>query len=281
MIPYLTLDPMLKAWLAEDMPAGDITGRAVFSRHDTCRGHIAAREEMVVAGIEMIAPRVFELVDPEISVISRVKDGDRVPAGTQLLDLTGPVASILAAERLALNLAMRLSGISTLTARFVAATAGTAAKIADTRKTTPGLRLLEKYAVRCGGGVNHRFCLSDGVLIKDNHIAVCGSIKKAVERARARVPHTMKIEVECDTLAQIKESLAVGVEIIMLDNMDCETMREGVEMIAGRAISEASGSMRVERIAEVAATGVELISVGALTHSAPAVDMGLDIDLNP
>jgi len=277
MIPHLIVDPLLKAWLAEDLPSGDITGAAIFTDKEKARAAMVAREEMVVAGVESLTPRIFALIDPSVMVVIRARDGERVNGGTVIAEISGPTAAILAGERLALNLAMRLSGIATMTAAFVAAVTGTRTKILDTRKTTPGLRILEKYAVRRGGGSNHRMNLSDGVLIKDNHIAACGSIAQAVERVRERVPHTMKIEVECDSLSQVEEALAAGAEIIMLDNMAPAEIRQGIELIGGRALSEASGSMTLDRVREVAECGVDFISVGGLTHSAPAVDIGLDM----
>ncbi len=203
-------------------------------------------------------------------------DGARLRAGEVLMTVSGLARMILRAERVALNLVQRLCGIATLTRAFVEQVEGTGVGIVDTRKTTPGLRLLEKYAVRCGGGRNHRYGLSDGILVKDNHIAACGSISRAVTRLRAQIPHTIRIEVECDTLAQVEECLACGVDIIMLDNMDLSLMRRAVALVDGRALVEASGGVSRDTVRAIAETGVDLISVGALTHSAPAVDIGLD-----
>ena len=272
---FPNLEERIRAWLAEDMPAGDLTGRALFSGQKF-RGAVVAREELVAAGVTEVAPLVFAVVDPGIRCRPLARDGDAVKPGAALLEVEGDAAAILAAERLALNLVMRMCAVATRTAAFSAEVRGTGTRITDTRKTTPGMRDLEKYAVRCGGGVNHRFSLSDGVLIKDNHIAACGSLAAAVERARKRAPHTVRIEVECDTLAQVEEALAAGADIIMLDNMDTAGIRAGVEMVQGRAITEASGSMTLERVREVALTGVDFISVGSLTHAAGSVDIGLD-----
>lgn len=272
---FPNLESRIRAWLAEDMPAGDLTGRAVFSGQ-RFTGVVAARERLVAAGVERVAALVFRVADPAVACRALVRDGDEVGPGTALLEVEGAAASVLAAERLALNLLMRMCAIATLTAAFCAEVRGTGARITDTRKTTPGLRDLEKYAVRCGGGVNHRFSLSDGVLIKDNHIRACGSLVQAVRRARRLAPHTVRVEVECDTLDQVKEALDAGADIIMLDNMDTAAIRAGVEMVNGRALTEASGSMTLDRVREVAGTGVDLISVGRLTHGAGSVDIGLD-----
>jgi nicotinate-nucleotide pyrophosphorylase (carboxylating) len=212
-----------------------------------------------------------------VSVGGARSDGDRVRPGALLATVTGPARGLLSAERVALNFVQRLSGVATLTMAFVVSVAGTGAKIVDTRKTTPGLRQLEKYAVRCGGGVNHRIGLQDAVLIKDNHIAAGGGIGATVHRARNCAPHTMRIEVECKTLAQVEEALAAGPDIILLDNMDTDMLREAVRRIGGQAITEASGGVNLQTVRAIAETGVDLISVGALTHSAPALDISLDI----
>jgi len=219
--------------------------------------------------------RTFALLDEEVRVTPRVQDGEWVEAGTIIAEIAGKSRSILSGERVALNLIQRLSGIATKTAEAVAQVADTQAKICDTRKTMPGLRALEKYAVKTGGGHNHRFGLFDGVLIKDNHIAASGGITKAVELARAGIPHTVKIEVETTNLDEVAEALAVGVDIIMLDNMDTETMKKSVLQIAGRAVTEASGNMGDRSLREVAETGVDFISIGALTHTVRALDISL------
>jgi nicotinate-nucleotide pyrophosphorylase (carboxylating) len=235
---------------------------------------LVAKESMVLAGID-VAARVFALVDKEVIFTARFADGALLQAGNVIADIIGDAASLLQAERVALNLLQRMSGIATLTARYKQAVDGTGAKVVDTRKTTPGLRLLEKYAVRVGGGSNHRSGLYDAILIKENHIAAAGGISIAVERARAFVSHTMKIEVETETLDQVVEALDAGADIIMLDNMDLETMRRAVVLICGRSVTEASGGVSLDTIAEIAATGVDIISVGALTHSARAMDISM------
>jgi nicotinate-nucleotide pyrophosphorylase (carboxylating) len=270
------LDELLRGFLREDLEHGDITTEAIFSGTETGAAVLRAREPLVAAGLETVAARVFRLLDERLTCSGAVEDGTRRAAGETLLTVSGPTRSILRAERVALNLVQRLCGIATLTRQYADAAQGCKAAVADTRKTTPGLRLLEKYAVRCGGGRNHRYSLSDGVLIKDNHIAACGSISEAVRRVRAAAPHTMAVEVETDTLAQVEECLACGVPVIMLDNMDVPTLRQAVELIAGRAVAEASGGVSLRTVRAIAETGVDIISVGALTHSAPACDIGLD-----
>ena len=270
------LDTLLRNFLAEDLEHGDITTEAIFSSVDRAEAVLMARHPMTVVGIETVAARVFRLLDPTVVCTGAVADGSRVETGAELLTIGGATRSLLRAERVALNLVQRMCGIATLTSAFADAVKHTKAKIVDTRKTTPGLRLLEKYAVRVSGGHNHRYSLSDGVLIKDNHIAACGSITEAVRRVRARVPHTINVEVETDTLAQVEECLACCVGVIMLDNMDLATMRKAVELIAGRAIVEASGGVNLDTVRGIAETGVDIISVGALTHSAKACDIGMD-----
>jgi len=270
------LDTLLRNFLAEDLEHGDITTEAIFSPDDRAGASFVARQPMTVAGMDTVAARVFRLLDPAVACTEAVPDGSRVDKGAALLQISGATRTLLRGERVALNLVQRLCGIATLTAAFVAEVRHTKAKIVDTRKTTPGLRLLEKYAVRAGGGHNHRYSLSDGVLIKDNHIAACGSITEAVRRARARAPHTINIEVETDTLAQVEECLACKVGVIMLDNMDLAAMRQAVARIDGRAIIEASGGVNLETVRSIAETGVDIISVGALTHSARACDIGMD-----
>lgn len=266
----------LKGFLAEDIGRGDLTSESIFVTGETGRARLVAREPFVAAGVGTIAAEVFWAQNKAIEVIAPVAEGSVLQPGDTLMTVSGPVVDLLKAERVALNLVQRLSGIATMTARFVEAVAGTGVRITDTRKTTPGLRMMEKYAVQVGGGSNHRFNLTDGVLIKDNHIAACGSIAEAVRRVRRLAPHTIKIEVETDTLEQVDECLVCGVDIIMLDNMSCETMREAVQKISGRALVEASGGVNLTTVAAIAATGVDIISVGALTHSAPACDIGMD-----
>ena len=270
------LDEQLRNFLREDLEHGDITTDAIFSDQETAAVTVRARETLIAAGIECVAARVFQLLDERITYSRPIADGQRADSGDVLMTVSGPVRSLLRGERVALNLIQRLCGIATLTRQYVDAVQGLKVSIVDTRKTTPGLRMLEKYAVRVGGGKNHRYSPSDGVLIKDNHIAACGSISRAVERARAAVPHTLAVEVETDTLAQVQECLECGVQIIMLDNMDCSTMRQAVAMIKGKAAVEASGGVNLAAVRSIAETGVDIISVGALTHSARSCDIGLD-----
>jgi nicotinate-nucleotide pyrophosphorylase (carboxylating) len=264
-------------FLTEDAGSGDLTSEAIFSSDQAGRARFIAKGTFVCAGMGAVAAEVFRACHPGITCTA-VADGTRVKEGDVLLTAAGPVVDLLRAERVALNLVQRLSGIATLTARFVDRVAPLPVKIVDTRKTTPGLRLLEKYAVRVGGGFNHRFNLADGILIKDNHIAACGSIAQAVRRVRQRVPHTLKIEVETETLEQVEECLAAGVDIIMLDNMTPELMRQAVSLVNGRALIEASGGITLDNVRAVAETGVNLISIGALTHSAPACDISMELE---
>jgi nicotinate-nucleotide pyrophosphorylase (carboxylating) len=268
-------DRLIDLWLAEDIGACDLTVQTMIEPEATGRFRMNAREPMILAGIA-VAARVFKRYDPELEVALRVGDGDRVEAGAVLIEITGAARSVLTAERTALNIAQRLCGIANETARYVQAIAGTRARLIDTRKTTPGLRMLEKHAVSCGGGLNHRLGLDGGVMIKDNHIAVCGSIAAAVERARKTLPVLTKLEVECDSLAQVAEAAGAGVDVIMLDNMPLAEMRQAVELIAGRAKVEASGGVRLETIRPIAETGVDYISTSRITQAAPAVDIGLD-----
>ncbi|MCB2216074.1 carboxylating nicotinate-nucleotide diphosphorylase [Desulfofustis glycolicus] len=270
------LDTILRSFLREDIGRGDLTSEAIFSPDQLGSARLVARESFLAAGIETVAARVFALQNPRIESTGGLADGSRVEPGDVLLTVNGPTIDLLKAERVALNLLQRLSGIATLTAAFVRQVEGYPVRICDTRKTTPGLRMLEKYAVVAGGGHNHRFNLADGILIKDNHIAACGSIAAAVERVRLLVPHTIRIEVETDTLEQVEQCLDCGVDIILLDNMPPATMAEAVAKIDGRAIVEASGGISLETVRAVAASGVDIISAGALTHSAPACDIGMD-----
>jgi len=273
------LTSLLRSFLREDIGNGDLSSEPLFTKGEQGSARLVAREPFVAAGAETVAAEVFFLQNTEIQCMDAVSDGSMVSSGDVLLTVTGPVVDLLKAERVALNLLQRLSGIATFTARFVEKTKLFPVRITDTRKTTPGLRMLEKYAVRVGGGYNHRFNLSDGVLIKDNHIAACGSIVKAVQVLREKVPHTIKIEVETDTLDQVHECLECHADIIMLDNMDLDTMKQAVSMIGGKALVEASGGVNLDTVAGIAATGVDIISVGALTHSAPSCDIGMDWQL--
>lgn len=270
------LHTLIRSFLAEDIGRGDLTSESIFSQDEMGMARIVARESFVVAGGEAVAAEVFRVQNPAIVVAGIVADGTRVAAGDLLFTVAGPVVDLLKAERVALNLLQRLSGIATLTARFVEQVQSYPVRITDTRKTTPGLRMLEKYAVVVGGGYNHRFNLADGILIKDNHIAACGSIAQAVSLLRRKIPHTLRIEVETDTLEQVRECLACGVDIIMLDNMDTGMMAEAVRLIATRALVEASGGITLESVLAVARSGVDIISIGALTHSAPSCDIGMD-----
>jgi len=269
----------LQQFLEEDIGLGDITTDSVFGPDQEGQAVFVAKEDFVVAGLDEIAPLVFTTRNPRIVCTALKKDGERALQGEQIFSAQGPVRDLLSAERLALNLVQRMSGIATLTAAFVREVKGLPVRIIDTRKTTPGLRAMEKYAVRVGGGHNHRFSLADGILLKDNHIAACGSITQAVKILRDKAPHTLKIEVETENLAQVEECLACGVEIIMLDNMAPALMRQAVTVIAGRALVEASGGVNLANVREIAETGVDLISVGALTHSAKAVDISMRLSV--
>ncbi len=270
------LRDQIRTFLAEDIGRGDLTSESIFSGNEKGSALFVARENCIAVGTATVAAEVFKQVNTEVEVTNCAQDGSRVKAGTEILRVHGAVVDLLKAERVALNLVQRLCGIATLTSRFVEKVAGTKARITDTRKTTPGMRMLEKYAVQAGGGSNHRFNLTDGVLIKDNHIAACGSIAAAVERCRSRAPHTIRIEVETDTLKQVEECIECGADIIMLDNMDTDTMTKAVRMIGDKALIEASGGINLETVASIAAVGVDIISVGALTHSAASCDIGMD-----
>jgi nicotinate-nucleotide pyrophosphorylase (carboxylating) len=270
------LHTLIRSFLAEDIGRGDLTSESIFGQHEMGAARIVARESFVVAGGVSVAAEVFLVQNPAIVVEVLVADGARVKAGELLLTVAGPVLDLLKAERVALNLLQRLSGIATLTACFVEQVASYPVRITDTRKTTPGLRMLEKYAVGVGGGYNHRFNLADGILVKDNHIAACGSIAKAVSLLRMKAPHTLRIEVETDTLEQVRECLACGVDVILLDNMDVATMAAAVALIDRRALVEASGGITLESVLAVARSGVDIVSIGALTHSAPSCDIGMD-----
>ena len=268
-------DGIIDAALLEDMPGGDITSESVVPAGAVSEAVFLAKEDGVLAGMP-VARRVFEKVDPAVEIVEEAGDGAPFRKGDVLARLKGPTIALLKGERTALNFLQRLSGTATATRRFVEAVAGTKARILDTRKTTPGLRLLEKYAVRMGGGTNHRLGLSDMVLIKDNHLRHVGSVAEAVRRARAAAKPGVRVEVEAADIGQVREALAAGADVIMLDNMPLDTMREAVALAAGRVPLEASGNMTLDRVRAVAGTGVDLISVGALTHSARAVDISLE-----
>jgi nicotinate-nucleotide pyrophosphorylase (carboxylating) len=271
------IDRIIENALAEDIHTGDITTLAVVRGGLPAHATLKAKEAMVLAGID-VAARVFRMLDPVSTFTPRFADGDRIAAGEIIAEISGDAALLLQGERVALNLLQRMCGIASVTARYVAAVRGTKARVVDTRKTTPGLRILEKYAVRVGGGTNHRTGLYDGILIKENHIVAAGGVTEAVRRAKSYVPHTMKVEVETETLAQVAEALAAGADIIMLDNMTNEEMRAAVDLIAGRVLVEASGGVNLESIRGIAETGVDIISVGALTHSARAMDISMLVE---
>src|ERR1700761_2348272 len=265
-------DRLIDLWLTEDIGYCDLTAQLMIEADETGAFFMNARETLIVAGID-VAARIFKRYDPTLEVSVRVKDGDKVERGTVMLNVSGAARSVLTAERTALNIVQRLSGIANLTAQYVAAVAGTKVRLIDTRKTTPGLRMLEKHAVTSGGGLNHRLGLDNGVMIKDNHIAICGSIAAAVERARKKLPVRTKLEVECDNLDQVQEAIKASVDVIMLDNMSVADMVKAVGLIAGRANVEASGGIRLETIRPIAETGVDYISTSKITQAASAVDI--------
>jgi nicotinate-nucleotide pyrophosphorylase (carboxylating) len=275
-IPQIQYEPIVRAALLEDIGAGDITTTLCIPADATATATLLAKSPGVIAGLD-IAALAFWLLDPDVQWHPRLNDGAQIGnKPTPIAVVSGKARALLTAERVALNFLQRMSGVATITQRYVQQIAGTGARIADTRKTTPGLRALEKYAVRVGGGFNHRLGLYDTILIKDNHIRAAGSIARAVAAAKAQAPHTVKIEVEASSLAQVDQAVTAGADIILLDNMDLTTMRQAVQAIGNRAITEASGGLTEDRLAAVAATGVQILSVGALTHSAPAMDISLD-----
>jgi len=270
------VETLIALALEEDLGRGDVTSEAIFDAQAKVSGQIVAKEPLTVAGLA-IAAEVFKRVDEATRFAARVDDGQRMGKGEIVAVVEGRTRALLSAERTALNFLQRLSGVATLTRRFVDAVAGTRARIVDTRKTTPGWRALDKEAVRAGGGANHRVDLAAGVLIKDNHVAACGSVKAAVERARAHAPHSLRIEVEVTELTQIEEALAARADIILLDNFNPPGVAVAVQQIAGRAIVEVSGGINLETVRAFAEAGPDLISVGALTHSARAVDLSLEM----
>ena len=275
-LPAILIEPIVREALLEDLGrAGDLTTDAIVPRDLKTKTVMATRQEGVVAGLDLAA-LAFRLIEPAIRFEPVIEDGAAVAPGARIAIVDGPARGVLTAERVALNFVSRMSGVASATAKFSATVKHTKARIVCTRKTTPLLRAIEKYAVRAGGGSNHRFGLDDAVLIKDNHVAVAGSVGEAIRRARAYVGHLVKIEVEVDTLAQLEEALGVGVDAVLLDNMSLNDLKRAVAMIGGRAISEASGRVTPDNAREIAETGVDLISVGWLTHSAPILDIGLD-----
>jgi len=276
----LEIDAAVTRALAEDLGrAGDVTAIATIPEDTSARASVVARAPGVIAGLPLVAA-TFAKLAPEIDIATNMRDGSSVAVKTELMTVTGPARAMLSAERTALNLLGHLSGVATATHEFVRRVTGTRARICCTRKTTAGLRALEKYAVRCGGGFNHRFGLDDAMLIKDNHIAVAGGIRAVLERAKAAAGHLVKIEIEVDTLEQLREVLDVGLaDAVLLDNMDAATMRKAVEMVGDRCPLEASGGITLHTIAEIAKTGVDYISSGWITHSAPQLDVALDIEM--
>jgi nicotinate-nucleotide pyrophosphorylase (carboxylating) len=273
--PFLT-EPLVRAALSEDLAWGDLSGWGAVPAGRQAEAQLQAKAPGVVAGLG-IAAQVYALLDPAFRFEPLVEDGVFVDPGVPIAKLAGSARTLLSGERVALNFLQRLSGVATRTRAFVEAIAGTRAQLVDTRKTTPGLRLLEKYAVRVGGGRNHRYGLADAVMIKDNHILLAGGITAAVANVRQVLPLTARIEVETEDLAMVREALEAGVDIIMLDNMALEAMREAVALVAGRAILEASGNVTLDRVRAIAETGVDVISTGSITHSAPALDISLDV----
>lgn len=271
------IDRLIEQALIEDIHTGDITTLAVVPGSRPVSARLIAKENLLVAGLA-ISARVFDILDSSIRFTACLDDGEKASSGTILATLHGEAAQLLMGERVALNFLQRMCGIATLTASFVEAVSGTKARIVDTRKTTPGLRQLEKFAVRVGGGINHRTGLYDGVLIKENHIVAAGGVAEAIRRARAYIPHTLKIEIETENLSQVDEALAAGADIIMLDNMTLDQMRQAVAAIGNRALVEASGGVNLKRVRAIAETGVDIISVGALTHSPRAMDISMLLD---
>ena len=276
-LPDMILEPLVRSALMEDLGAyGDITTQTVIPSDTTYAARLNAREDAVVSGMQ-VAALAFRLIDPSLEISTHIADGQPCAKGDTLMEITGKASSILSAERVALNFAGRLCGVATSTAALVAETKGTRARITCTRKTTPGLRIVEKQAVLHGGGFNHRFSLSDAILIKDNHIAAAGGVRAVLEATQARASHMMKVEIEVDTLDQLAQVLEVGgADVVLLDNMSPETLAEAVALVNGRLVTEASGNVTRETVKAIAATGVDFISSGALTHSYRTVDLGLD-----
>jgi len=272
----ILIDKIIERALLEDIGTGDITTESIIPSNLKAKGIIKTFEKGVIAGLD-IACLVFQKLDAEIVFQEKTKDGTKVIRGKELAEITGPARTILMGERVALNFLQRMSGIATITSKFCEEVKDFPVRIVDTRKTTPGLRILEKYAVRMGGGYNHRFGLYDAVLIKDNHIAVAGGIKSAVDSVRKQSSHTVKIEVEVESLSQLQEALKAQVDIIMLDNMDLEAMKEAVKMVKGKILIEASGEITLEKVRKIAQAGIDLISIGALTHSVKSLNISMEI----
>ncbi|NJD02937.1 MAG: carboxylating nicotinate-nucleotide diphosphorylase [Ruminiclostridium sp.] len=276
MLDNLYIDDLILSAIKEDMPMGDITTDNIIAPESRSRAVLLAKQDAVIAGLDVFE-RVFRLLTADIAFKRNIEDGQHIKKGDVFLEFEGNTSAMLRGERTALNFLQRLSGIATKTFEFISKVKGLTVKVADTRKTVPGLRYLDKYAVKMGGGQNHRLCLSDGVLIKDNHIKAAGGIKNAIHQVRGRIPHTIKIEVETETMDQVTEALAGGADIIMLDNMSLDMMRQAVRLINKGAIVEASGNISLDSIYDVASTGVDIISVGELTHSVKAVDISMKL----
>jgi nicotinate-nucleotide pyrophosphorylase (carboxylating) len=274
-IDPLLIEEQIGQILREDIGFGDLTSTIMIDEHTTGIFDVNAREDIVVAGMA-VAAAIFKRCEPGCTFEPRVKDSDNIANGTTMARISGKARGLLTAERSALNMLQHLSGIATLTSKYVKEIEGTGATLIDTRKTTPGLRALEKHAVTCGGGRNHRLALDGGVLVKDNHIAVCGGLTAAIQRAKAQVPTLTKVQVECDNLEQVKEAVEAGADSLLLDNMSPETMQKAVKIVDGRATLEASGGITLETVRSKAESGVDLISTGKITQSAPSVDIGLD-----
>lgn len=272
----LLLDNIIKTALEEDIINVDITSDYTIPKKNNSKAVVKVKSKGIICGLD-VAKRVFEIIDANVIFVKKLEDGDEVKAGDIAAEIEGNTRSLLFGERTALNFMQRMSGIATLTNEFCEIIKGTKARIADTRKTAPGLRLIDKYSVECGGGTNHRHSLSDGVLIKDNHIKAAGGIKKALNAVKGKIPHTIKVEVEVSNMDEVKEAVEFGADIIMLDNMNTEDMKRAVAIIAGRALVEASGGVSMDTIRGIAETGVNIISVGALTHSVKAMDISMKI----
>jgi nicotinate-nucleotide pyrophosphorylase (carboxylating) len=275
---FKEVERIISAALAEDIGAGDVTAELLIPEETTAELAFVTREEIVMCG-GWIVPRVFERIDPNIKVDIKVEEGEKAVSATRLIEVSGHARAIVTAERVALNLMQRMSSVATIASRYVETVQGTGVKILDTRKTMPGMRELDKYAVRIGGAQNLRMRLDDGILIKDNHIAMCGNIKTALKKAKAGNVNNLPIEIECDTIKQVEEAIEAGAKIIMLDNMSLAMMRDAVAINRGRAILEASGNVTLKNVRSIAETGVNRISVGRITHSVPSVDIGLDVTL--
>jgi len=276
MLEQNAIDRIIRFALEEDLGSGDLTTNSIVKPESKGRAVLMAKQELILAGLPVFK-RTFEILNSDTRFESFFEDGQGVTKNTKVCEISAPVHSILKAERTGLNLLQRMSGIATLTQKYAEQIKGFKARVLDTRKTTPGLRILDKYSVRMGGGYNHRFGLYDGILIKDNHIQAAGSITKALSVCRKSVPHTLKIEIEVEDLEGVAEALRAGADIIMLDNMSLEEIKKAVELVKGKSVLEVSGNVSLENIKSIAATGVDLISVGALTHSAPAADLSLEL----